>query len=361
MKTKIKPTFSTALILVVAFALIFIPAGLFAAKPVPDADGDTFTTKEGDCNDADPEIHPDALEVCDDGVDNNCDGDVDVGEGCGGGGDLDSDEDGFPDSTEQAVIYFEDGLTLNNGFDFIRPCEVAAPLEECVQWDRPDVFIIINRASPSNIENFDPLSILRTFTNSAGSTVVPHELIEESPGNRLISDGQDQHAIRIKEYLNTDSGPLGFAPTGMTPNTEIPGAGEVAIYTNRIKSEIDRICNTDYTFRDKKGDEIAGEHEPDTCQIANGKSVDMTAYVPNLDPLYNLYIMNVLAHEAWHAIALAPSDSADVTLHHYNPNSGWIEEQSIGIEAKLKAEIVTVTLYISDEFHPDSKANYKLK
>jgi len=43
-----------------------------------DADGDGWTTVDGDCNDDDASIHPGAAEVCD-GVDQNCDQEVDEG------------------------------------------------------------------------------------------------------------------------------------------------------------------------------------------------------------------------------------------------------------------------------------------
>ena len=43
-----------------------------------DADGDGYTTCEGDCDDHSPYIHPAATEICDT-VDNNCDGAVDEG------------------------------------------------------------------------------------------------------------------------------------------------------------------------------------------------------------------------------------------------------------------------------------------
>ncbi|MFT4977426.1 MAG: hypothetical protein ACI8S6_003331, partial [Myxococcota bacterium] len=42
-----------------------------------DADGDGFSAAE-DCDDSDAAVNPDAAEVCD-GVDNDCDGDIDVG------------------------------------------------------------------------------------------------------------------------------------------------------------------------------------------------------------------------------------------------------------------------------------------
>ncbi|HCH64247.1 MAG TPA: hypothetical protein DFR83_15695, partial [Deltaproteobacteria bacterium] len=39
-----------------------------------DADGDGFTELTNDCDDNDPNIHPDAIEVCYNGIDDNCNG-----------------------------------------------------------------------------------------------------------------------------------------------------------------------------------------------------------------------------------------------------------------------------------------------
>jgi uncharacterized protein (TIGR03382 family) len=57
-----------------------------AATPA-DQDGDSYSSCDGDCNDDDALILPGAAETCD-GVDNNCNGEVDENPNCGrpGGG-----------------------------------------------------------------------------------------------------------------------------------------------------------------------------------------------------------------------------------------------------------------------------------
>jgi hypothetical protein len=43
-----------------------------------DGDNDGYTPAGGDCNDADPNVHPGAAEVCNDGIDNDCNGTTDT-------------------------------------------------------------------------------------------------------------------------------------------------------------------------------------------------------------------------------------------------------------------------------------------
>ena len=40
---------------------------------IGDADGDGWSTPD-DCDDTDPQVNPDQIEICNDSVDNNCDG-----------------------------------------------------------------------------------------------------------------------------------------------------------------------------------------------------------------------------------------------------------------------------------------------
>jgi len=355
---------SLMVLMIIALTALALAPATSSAR---DADSDGYDTRDTppDCNDRDPDIHPYATELCD-GSDNNCDGTVD--EGCSL--DVDTDEDGLLDSTEQTGVTLQSGLTLvysdGTTANQIPPCDGSLPREKCIKWDSPDVFLIVKRNSSSNLatppygaSRADPLATLRTFTNSAGNPVVPHELSEGRNTDRRIED--DAYAIRVTEQNDTDLGPLGFAPAGLSPNSTLPGAGEVDIYTERIRSEANKLCIQSYTFCDRKG--ICTVATPDICQTEGGIPVEMKMNSsPNIGPILDAYVANVLAHEAWHAIKLAPSESPEVTLHHYNPDSGYLEEQSIGLQAKrAKDGTVTVTLYVSDTFHPDSKAYYKLK
>ena len=78
-----------------------------------DADGDGFSVEEGDCDDADSGVSPTGEEVCN-GIDDNCDGEVD--EEVTTTAWLDTDGDGFGDpETESEVCEVPAGSVQNGG------------------------------------------------------------------------------------------------------------------------------------------------------------------------------------------------------------------------------------------------------
>lgn len=127
--------------LTVAAGAVVAPFVLSACYGLPpcetvDRDGDGFRTCEDgfgggwndDCDDTDPNINPGQEEVCDDGIDNNCDGissSTDQPEVCGNG--LDDDCDGEVDE-----LAAEPGVEVECGDGFDDDCDGL------IDFDDPD-------------------------------------------------------------------------------------------------------------------------------------------------------------------------------------------------------------------------------
>ena len=101
---------------------------------VVDADADGYGVVDGDCDDSDGSIHPFADEYCD-GVDNNCDGQID--EGVKETFYLDADADGFgnTDVFVEACENPEGYALIGNDCDDGNPDAYPAGIERCDQVD----------------------------------------------------------------------------------------------------------------------------------------------------------------------------------------------------------------------------------
>jgi hypothetical protein len=113
-----------------------------------DGDSDGYCGNADDCDDANPQVHPGPNEVCGDGIDNNCNGQVDEPG--------DKDGDGYPDAAcsggtdcndlqwrdhPGAAELCSDGRDNDcNGQTDEDPCTALAPGETCANPEDLDVF-----------------------------------------------------------------------------------------------------------------------------------------------------------------------------------------------------------------------------
>jgi hypothetical protein len=95
-----------------------------------DIDGDGYKTDAGDCDDTDPAIYPGALEICGDGIDQDCDGEDSP---CTDTYYWDSDKDGYGDPDVSVTMdyqpegYVTDSTDCDDTNAFIHP----GAIEEC--------------------------------------------------------------------------------------------------------------------------------------------------------------------------------------------------------------------------------------
>lgn len=105
--------FVTTLLALAFLLALFLPPA-FAGKPV-DNDGDGYKNRV-DCNDNDATINPGAIELCFDGVDNNCDGLADSADPtCSVSMCNDNDGDGYGFPSDPSCTYSEEDCDDNFG------------------------------------------------------------------------------------------------------------------------------------------------------------------------------------------------------------------------------------------------------
>ena len=98
-----------------------------------DADGDGFTT-DTDCNDSDTAVNPDAAELCD-GVDNNCDGEIDEGLLITVYDDLDADGYGDPGAASEVCSIGADQVDNADDCDDTNADSFPGAAERCDGFD----------------------------------------------------------------------------------------------------------------------------------------------------------------------------------------------------------------------------------
>ena len=161
-------------------------AGAGAGAGAVDADGDGFDV-EVDCDDGDAEVHPEALEACD-GVDNDCDGDVD--EGLTTLAFPDGDGDGYGDEARGEEVCELDADQVTRSGD----CHDADPE---VHPEAMEVCNGVDDDCDGDVDDDDPTLNLSTRTawhpdadgDGFGDASSPTEACAQPPDT--VADGSD--------------------------------------------------------------------------------------------------------------------------------------------------------------------------
>jgi hypothetical protein len=237
-----------------------------------DDDGDGFSEDDGDCDDSNSALHPAAEEICD-GIDNNCDGEID--EGVTDTFYADTDDDGFGDEDSWVdACEPPDGYSVvandcddNNSEVYPGNVEYCDDLDnDCdgeIDEDVQEVFW----ADGDGDGYGDPDSVLKTCEKLAGYVANSDDCDDTSnisyPGSKEICDELDNdcdgtvdEGVTDTYYADVDGDGFGLSDTTTeacdlpTGYSETPGDcddGNIAINPDapEICDDQDNDCDGD--------------------------------------------------------------------------------------------------------------------
>ncbi|MCO4770692.1 MAG: FG-GAP repeat protein [Deltaproteobacteria bacterium] len=213
-----------------------------------DVDGDGWAVCAGDCDDGDPDVHPGRTEdaACSDGVDNDCDGSIDVNENQDGDsagtcdGDCDDDDPlAFPGAADDQCDGVDndcDGV-VDGGADVdLDGWADCGPGTDCDD-DDPAVFPGAPELCDGTDTDCDPLTNPYVDADGDGVTVCPEEDCNDEaalvfPGAPELCDGLDNDCDGVVDNtLDTDG-------DGLTPCTGDCFEGEPS-----ARAGFDELCD----------------------------------------------------------------------------------------------------------------------
>jgi hypothetical protein len=173
-----------------------------------DADGDSFTPDEGDCDDANANRFPGNIEICD-GQDNNCDGAVDNSPGCMGDDDDAADADDPRAGTDQdededqasvaigarfAVLVNDDDGTydiqiLEAGGELVQHIDANVWGAQYLDYHRDGFFLVSGNNEIYRVETDGTTSVLFSGCSTDGSDClgIIYQIDELLDGNILVA------------------------------------------------------------------------------------------------------------------------------------------------------------------------------